>query len=206
MTPMSGRDEAMASAETSASERAYAGAAIALHWIIAALIITQICIGWYMNHLMVDHSPAQERMEDLHISIGITTFLLILVRIAVRLLNPPPPLPSGLAPWERLLAHASHLLFYLLMLALPLTGWALVSSRGQHIPFWGIEWPKLPVPDFLTGPAHRPARKELEEIHTDILVYIALANVALHVAGALKHQFDGNPVLWRMAPFLRRSR
>jgi len=50
----------------------------------------------------------------------------------------------------------------------------------------------------------RPYRHLLQDTHTDYLVWLALANLALHVAGALKHQFDGNPVLWRMAPFFRR--
>jgi len=76
-----------------------------------------------------DHSPAQERIEVFHISIGLTAMLLILVRIVVRLTRPPPPLPAGLAGWERTLSHTVHLVFYALMIALPLTGWLLVSLR-----------------------------------------------------------------------------
>jgi cytochrome b561 len=182
------------------AEQRYGAIAIVLHWTIAVLILTQIGLGWYMNHVLPDHSPAQDRIETLHISIGLTTLLLIAVRIVVRLVRPPPPLPSEHPAWLRLLAGASHLLFYLLMLALPLSGWALVSVRGEPFHFWGLGWPSLPGLGFLTGPEHRPQRHSLQDLHTDYLVWIALANLALHVAGALKHQFDGHPVLWRMLP------
>jgi cytochrome b561 len=187
-----------------AEERRYSAGAIVLHWAIAILILIQIGLGWYFNHAIPDHSPEQDQLTDIHISIGLTALLLILVRIGWRLTHPAPPLPSGLHAWEKLLAHTSHLLFYALMLAMPLTGWALVSARGEDIPFWGLEAPPLPgLAGVLVGPAHRAARHQLQDIHTDILVWIALANLALHIAGALKHQFDGHPVVWRMLPGAR---
>ncbi len=180
----------------------YGATSIALHWIIAVLILVQIGLGWYMNHVLPDHSPAQDRIQDLHVSIGLTTLLLILVRIGARLYRPLPPLPTDLHRWERLLARTSHLLFYVLMLALPLTGWALVSVRHESTPFWGIEWPRMPGLEPWSGRGHRAFGQGLKELHTDFLVWIILANLFLHVAGALKHQFDGHPVLWRMLPFL----
>ena len=183
--------------------RRYGAAAIALHWAIALLILIQIGLGWYMNHVLPDHSPAQQRIETLHVSIGLTTLLLILARIGVRLARWPTPAP-GLQPWERRLAGASHLLFYVLMLALPLTGWALVSLRRDPILLWGLHWPVMPGLGVIAGPGHRAAHHLLQAVHTDYLVWITLANLALHLAGALKHQFDGHPVLWRMAPFLFR--
>jgi cytochrome b561 len=182
----------------------YRPAAIALHWLIATLILIQIGLGWYMNKVLPDHSPAQDRIQDLHISLGLTILMLILARIAVRLAMPPPRPVEGLAPWERVLSNAVHLLFYVLMLALPLTGWALLTVRHQPIHFWGAAWPGLPGLEGAMGPDQRPFRKTLNDIHTDTLVWIILANLALHVAGALKHQFDGHPVLWRMLPFLKR--
>ena len=63
--------------------------------------------------------------------------------------------------------------------------------------------PSRPGLGFLAGPEHRPLRESLQEIHTDFLVWIVLASLVLHVAGALKHQFDGHPVLWRMVPFMK---
>jgi cytochrome b561 len=107
----------------------------------------------------------------------------------------------GLAAWERGLAGAGHILFYLLMLALPLTGWALVSVHvGGQVSFWGLPWPQLPGIAALAGANPRPFRGALQLVHTDLLIWIIVANLALHVAGALKHQLGGHPVLPRMWP------
>ena len=193
-----------ASARTAASNQRYGAVSMLLHWLLALLILGQIGLGWYMNKVLPDHTPAQESAETLHISVGLTILVLVLVRIGNRLMHPAPPLPADLAPWERHLAHLGHVLFYVLMLALPLTGWALVSSGARPIHFWGLPWPHLPgVSGVFGGPTHRDMREQLAGIHTDILVWITLANLALHVAGALKHQFDGHPVLWRMSPLFR---
>ena len=179
----------------------YNQAAMTLHWLIALLIIVQLCLGWYMNEVLPDHTPAQANIETIHISLGLTILLLVLARIVVRLVYRPPPLPAGLATWERCLARTSHLVFYVLMLALPLTGWALVSMGDKPIAFWGLPWPHLPGVAMIFGASPpRPVRHELSHIHVYILIWIVLINLALHVAGALKHQFDGSPVLWRLTP------
>jgi len=182
-----------------AANRSYGSISILLHWTIALLILIQIGLGWYMNEALPDHSPAQAGILTLHISVGLTILLLVLIRIGVRLTNPAPPLPPGMALWERVFARASHLLFYVLMLAMPLTGWALASLGARPIQFWGLLWPHLPGLGLLFGsPAPRPVRHELSHIHVYILIWIVLINLALHVGGALRHQFGGHPVLWRM--------
>lgn len=136
-----------------------------------------------------------------HISVGLTILLLVLVRIVWRLTHPTPPLPEGMATWERVLARITHVLFYVLLLALPLTGWALVSSRPGPISFWGIPWPHLPgVASLLPDKA---AHKSLQHLHVYTLILVVVVNLGLHVAGALKHQFDGHPVLWRMIPGMK---
>jgi cytochrome b561 len=183
----------------------YRAAAIWLHWLVAVLIVAELAIGWYMNDAMVDHSPPQEAMERFHVSLGFTVFALILLRIAVRLANRPPPLPPEMPGWERRLAHAVHALFYVLMLALPLTGWALTSTHRGPVELWGLPMPRLVgFAPALPGQS-RAVGMALKEIHNEWLPWITVANLALHVAGALKHQLDGHPVLWRMAPFGGRS-
>jgi cytochrome b561 len=162
-------------------QRRYATTAIALHWIIAALIVIQICLGWYFNEVLPDHSPEQKTLVGIHVSVGLTILLLVLVRIGFRLTHRPPPLPAGMPQWERLLSHTVHLLFYVLLLVLPLTGWALVSAGKNPITFWGIPWPHLPgmaqlLPD-------RAAHKTLKHLHVYVLIWIILINLALHVAG-----------------------
>jgi len=179
----------------------YGAVSMALHWTIALLILVQIGLGWTMNEVLPDHSPAQAGVLMIHISVGLTILLLVLVKIAVRLTHPAPPLPPGIAPWERVLARGSHLLFYLLLLLMPLTGWALASLGARPIAFWGLPWPHLPGLGMLLGsPAPKPVHEALAHVHVYILIWVVLINLALHVAGALKHQFDGRPVLWRMTP------
>ena len=185
-------------------DKRYGAASVILHWTIAVLIVVQLCLGWYMNHFVPDHSPTQDRIQDIHVTVGLSILILVLVRIGVRLTHPAPPLPRTLHAWERGLARFTHWLFYILMLVMPLTGWALVSVRHEGIPFYGLAWPALPVLDHLAKPEGRAIGRVLKETHITILVWIAVANIALHVAGALKHQFDGNPVLWRMLPLLPR--
>ncbi len=183
-----------------AAEQRYGAVSIALHWIIAALIVVQVGLGWYMNEGLPDHSPAQAQIETLHISVGLTILLLVLVRIGVRLAHPAPPLPADMPTWERLLARGTHVLFYALLLVLPLTGWAVASVRPAAVHFWGLPWPKLPGLGFLMTPDHKAWRRELTHIHVYILIWLAVLNLALHVAGAIRHQFIGHSVLWRMAP------
>jgi cytochrome b561 len=189
-----------ASKSASPAQRRYARGAIWLHWIIAILILLQIALGWFMNEVLPDHSLNQRFVESIHISLGLTILILVVARIVFRLTHRPPPLPVGMPRWERLLSSAVHLVFYALMLALPLTGWALVSLGDHPISFWGLPWPHLPgVHALLGNPAPKASRKALKHLHVYVLIWIVFLNLALHVAGALKHQFDGRPVLWRMS-------
>ena len=197
----------MATAGTARSDedKRYSAVSMTLHWIIALLILTQIGLGWYMNEGGVpDHSSQQDQIQAIHVTIGLTTLILVLVRIGVRITHPAPPLPRALHLWERVLARASHWLFYILLLVMPLTGWALVSVRHEDIPFWGLAWPAMPGLAHLAPATGKAIGRQLKHIHVYILIWIAVINLALHVAGALKHQFDGHPVLWRMLPLLRR--
>ncbi|HEY8574189.1 cytochrome b/b6 domain-containing protein [Phenylobacterium sp.] len=177
----------------------YAAVAIALHWTIAAAILLQIVLASRME----DRSPEAFAVVQLHKSVGITILLLSLVRLAWRLLNPPPPLPETMARWERTLARLTHAGFYLVMVGMPLTGWIMVSTSEIRIPtllFGLVPWPHLP----LAGEAWHDVG---EGVHESLIkVFYVLA--ALHVAGALKHQLFSRdePVLARMAPGARAGR
>jgi cytochrome b561 len=191
------------SASGGAAVGRYHVAAMTLHWLIALAIVIQLCLGWYMNEVLPDHSPAQAQVEGIHISLGLTILLLVIVRIAVRFMFRTPPEPAGMGEAERWLARLSHFVFYLLMLALPLTGWTLVSMGTRPISFWGLPWPHLPgVAQLFGSPPPREVRKELAHIHVYILIWIVLVTLVLHVAGALWHQFRRPRVLWRMVPGL----
>ena len=193
-TPSSRNDDA---------SRRYSLSAIVLHWTIAVLIAIQILLGWWMNEWVPDHSPQQDQIQDWHVSVGLTILILVVLRIVVRLAVRPPPLRADTPGWERGLITITHTLFYVLLLALPLTGWALVSVDTDPISWWGLTWPHLPGLGFL---AHsKPLLHGLKSVHTYWLIWLVLLNLVLHVAGALKHQFDGHPVLPRMWPGRARS-
>jgi cytochrome b561 len=186
--------------------RRYSVMSIALHWTIAALILLQMVLGWVMNEAVPDHSPTQDRIQSIHVSLGLTILLLVFVRIGSRLSTPVPAFPAGIPRWEAALAQIVHVLFYLLMLLLPLTGWLVMSVRREPIAFWGLPWPYLPGLQGVSGPAHRTLGRAIKHFHVFTQIWIAWALIALHVTGAVKHQFDGRPVLWRMLPFLSKPR
>jgi cytochrome b561 len=183
----------------------YSAVAIVLHWLIALLILSNIGLAWYFNTLK---GPAEVAPLMLHKSIGITVLLLSVLRVAWRLINPPPPLPAYVVGWEKWLARATHLAFYVLMLGLPLSGWAMVSASPlikvhPTVLFGLIHWPAMPLPGLDSDQLH--AAKKLFQFTHDKLAWVAYGAVALHVAGALKHQFiSRDDIVARMIPLLRR--
>jgi cytochrome b561 len=144
-----------------------------------------------------------ELAESIHISLGLTILILVVVRIGVRLTHRPPPLSADMPAWERILSSVVHLAFYALMLVIPLTGWAIVSLGSHPISFWGLPWPHLPGVHAVMG--NPTPKASLKHLHVYILIWLFVVNWSLHVAGALKHQFDGRPVLWRMTWLKPRS-
>lgn len=172
----------------------YSYTAIALHWLLALLLAFQIALG---QTLEGSNSPELFTRYQLHKSVGITILLLSLARLAVRLATPRPPASEGPA-WTRVLANTVHWLFYLVLILGPITGWLLVSTAKIQVPtliFGVIPWPHLPVGHGL----HEPA----EVIH-GVLARLAIALFALHIVGALRHQWLlGKPELQRMIPFAR---
>jgi cytochrome b561 len=187
------------------SRNRYTVVAMLLHWIIAAMILTNLFLGWRMSFLK---GLAQFDMFQLHKSVGITVLVLSVGRLAWRLLNPAPPLPAGMLGWEKAAAHGTHWLFYLMMIGMPLTGWAMVSVSPWNIPtlLWHhIPWPHIGfLHDLPPG-----SKTTVDTVSGHIHLYLAFggaALIALHVGAALKHQFitrDG--VLGRMIPGLRNA-
>lgn len=170
----------------------YTATAIGLHWLMAVLILGTFGVGFYMADLPL--SPTKLQIYSWHKWAGITAFLLVLLRIVWRITHQPPPLPPAMPRWQQLAAHGGHALLYLLMVAIPLTGWLMSSAKGFQTVYFGV----LPIPDLLAK------NKELGDLLRDVhatLNFLMIAIVAGHVGAALKHHFiDRDDILTRMAP------
>jgi cytochrome b561 len=184
----------------------YSTVAIGLHWLMALMIVGLFAAGIWMHEAI--HVPATKaqafEVYQLHKSGGLTVLMLTLLRIVWRLTHKPPALPVQMKGWERLLARASHIGFYGLMLAIPLSGWAMVSASKFGLPtiYFGLfEWPHIGALASLDNKA--PVEDLFKEAH-EILAFCAIALLALHIVAALKHHFfDKDDVLTRMLPFLK---
>ena len=187
-----------------ARPRRYTAVAIVLHWGIGLAILFMLGLGLVMTQLTL--KPATLfALYQLHKSVGITVLWLVAVRIAWRLGHPPPPLPANSPKLERRAAHGAHLLLYAFMLAMPLTGWAMVSASRYNIPtvlFGVVPWPHLPVLPTLHDKAAVEAA--LKTVHA-LVAFTLIGFIGLHAAAALRHQFaKRDDVLWRMLPLWRR--
>ena len=183
----------------------YGGVAITLHWLIAAAIALNLCLGLYVAEILTDQDPSRQGLLQFHKSVGLTVLVLSLLRLGWRVINPIPPLPDTLTPATKLVARGTHYLLYLLIIAIPLAGWALVSSSPLGLPtsYFGLFlWPHLPFLADLPRAQKVPLRHEFFSLHM-YLAFSAIALLALHIAGALYHQFRGDDVLRRMLPGMR---
>jgi cytochrome b561 len=180
----------------------YGSVAMTLHWLIAAAVLVNLCLGLYMADLPRS-DPYRFILFQTHKSIGLTVLVLSLLRLGWRLMNPVPPLPRGMNPVLRIVSRFSHILLYFLIVAIPLAGWALVSSSplGLPTPYFGLfSWPNIPML------ANLPRAIKIQNLHFfedthSLLAFTMIGLLALHVTGALYHQFvRRDDVLRRMTP------
>lgn len=174
------------------SERQYTGFAKGLHWLMALLIIGLLALGLYMHELPL--SPQKLQLYSWHKWAGVTVFVLLLVRVATRIAFPPPALPSPMSRLQQQAAHAGHLALYVLMLAIPVSGWLMSSAKGFQTVWFGV----LPIPDLLGK--DKALGEALAEVH-ELLSWTLVAVLVAHVGAALKHHWiDRDDVLTRMLP------
>jgi cytochrome b561 len=169
----------------------YSPVAIALHWLLAVLIIGTFLVGLQMTGM--PFSPQRLKLYNWHKWAGAVILALSALRLLWRLANRPPadvPMPA----WQQRAAHGAHHLLYLLFFAVPLVGWAYSSAAGFPIVVFGV----LPLPDFV--PADKALADAIKPWH-GWLAYAMATLVVLHVAGAFKHHFiDRDGLLRRMLP------
>jgi len=180
------------------SPKCYGVVAMTLHWLIAAAIIGMLVFGKYMNGLP-DTDANKFALYQLHKSVGITILVLSVARLGWRLVNVVPPLPAGMPAWQRWGAHLSHFGLYVLMIGIPLSGWARVSSDPIGIPtIWFGMFEIPPLPGLGVG---KDISHDMHEAH-ELLGNAMILLLLLHVGAALKHHFwDRDTVLRRMLPF-----
>ncbi|MCZ8253656.1 MAG: cytochrome b [Hylemonella sp.] len=177
----------------------YTRTAIALHWLLALLLLGMFVVGLYMTSL--PFSPQRLKLYNWHKWAGIVVLTLSFLRLLWRLSHRPPALPdavlAAMPTWQRLAHHGTHGALYLLFFAIPLLGWAYSSAAGFPIVVFGV----LPLPDFV--PVDKALAEALKPWHA-YAAYALAALVVLHVAAALKHQFvDRDSLLTRMLPLRR---
>lgn len=178
-------------ATASPTDTRYTSPAIALHWLLALLILGTLVVGLVMTSLPL--TPTRLRLFNWHKWAGICVLILSAARLLWRIGHrPPPSLPAP--RWQQRAAHGVHALLYLLCFAVPLAGWAYSSATGFPVVLFGV----LPLPDWVG--ADRELAATLKRLH-HALAYALAAGIALHVAAAFKHQFvDRDGLLRRMWP------
>ena len=176
------------------SSPSYTRTAIALHWLMAALVLGTFVLGLWMTEL--PNSPLKLRSYNWHKWAGATFLALALLRLAWRWRHPPPPaLP--MPTWQARLASGVHHAMYVLFFGVPLIGWAYSSSLGYPLVWFGV----LPLPDWV--PQDRELARAIKPWHARAAWLLGLL-VLLHLAAVIQHQWllrDG--LLKRMAPWLR---
>lgn len=189
----------------------YTKTAKVLHWLIAIGVFGMFALGWYMSDLPKE-APKQMAYDlfdwgiytwqvseeisprsfyfNLHKSIGVTIFALIIFRILWRVTHKPPALLATYKVWERKLATGAHHTLYLLMVVLPLSGIIMAIASKYGIKWFGLE--------FIGGLDNKPLREAFKEVH-EIVGVVILSVIILHIIGALKHKFiDKDETLNRM--------
>jgi cytochrome b561 len=168
----------------------YTRTAIALHWLIAAIVVAVFAWGWWMQEIPKQPPGGRADAFNLHKSIGLTVLLLLLARVGWRVLHPPPPLPP-MPTWNARLAHANHGVMYVALFVLTVGGYLGSAWSGFPVKFFGFTLP--------SWAGSRPELKEPASVVHLWASWVLLVAVALHVAGTVKHALvDRNGVLARM--------
>ena len=163
----------------------------ALHWLMAIALIGNLIAGFVGEEMRL--SPDKIKLFLWHKSVGITLLGLVIIRLTWRAAQPTPQLPS-MPNWQRSLVHLSHILLYLLMLAMPISGWLMNSAADFPLKWFG--WFELPS---LLGPSDT-LKQQFAMWHENI-AWTLVAVLSLHIAAAIKHAVvDKDDVLKRMLP------
>jgi cytochrome b561 len=173
----------------------YTRTAILLHWLMALMIFASFTLGLSMVDLPL--SPKKLQWYSWHKWMGVTIFILVIMRLLWRAGHPAPPLTAPMPAWQKQAAHVTHWLLYALLIIIPLSGWFRSAAAGVQVVYLGV----LPLPNPIA--VDKPLGEQLKLVHM-LLNYSLAALVITHIAAALKHHWvNKDDVLTRMLPFLR---
>lgn len=172
----------------------YTTTAIALHWLIAVLIVGVFTLGLVMTDIP-GLTPTKLRYYSWHKWAGVTVLGLAALRLLWRLGHRAPAYPAAMPGWQRGVAHGLHGLLYFLLFAVPLSGYFYSLASGVPVVYFGV----LPLPVLMAAdPALKPV---LKEVHYWLNMVLA-GSVGIHLVAALWHQLVvRDRVMQRMLPF-----
>jgi cytochrome b561 len=170
----------------------YTRVAAVVHWLIAALLFGQIAFGWFLDSIPRG-GPLRGFYVNLHKSTGLVLAVLILVRVAWRLLNAPPPYPSFIPSWEKIAAQWSHVALYACMLVMPLSGYVASNFSKYGVKLFNV---------FLLPPWGVDDRGIYAIFNTTHVVvsYLFVTLIVAHILAALRHALRRDGIMSRMLP------
>ena len=164
-----------------------------VHWVMAVLIIGMLAFGFYLTFGFNPGDPGKLDLVQQHKSFGFVVFALACLRLIWRAVNRAPSVPEGVPGFERAAAHGAHFALYVLMFALPISGWLMASASLFNDPgAYPMQIKNMVFGLFELPDPIDPGSESLEQLFRDIHFYCGLAMVLIlggHVAGALKHHF-----------------
>ena len=170
----------------------YTATAKGLHWLMALMILGLLALGFYMEDLPL--SPEKLQFYSWHKWAGVTVFVLVWLRLLWRVAHRPPAYPPSMWGLQQGLAHSGHLVLYVLMIVIPLSGWLMSSAKGVQTVWFGV----LPLPDLIGR--DKALGKQLAELHSALNIGFLLL-IGGHAAAALFHHLvHKDDILRRMLP------
>ncbi len=168
------------------TDNSYGWVAKLFHWAVFLIIIAQY---FFANNL--------REYNQYHFATGVLILLVMLIRFSWRATNPVPTMPEGTGPLQTMAAHGLHILFYVLLIGMPITGIAIVQAKGRVVSFFGM----FDLPQIFTATGAEDAGEFAATIH-GVVAKVILAAILIHIIVALYHHFGKKDnVLRRMLPW-----
>lgn len=174
----------------------------AFHWTVAALVVFQLWWGWRTGRLPVGYDKVEA--YQLHVQIGLLILGLTALRMVWRLMVPGPVNDADKPGWRSTAAHVTHYVFYVCLVGLPLSGWAMLSAtaRAAPVPVAGpLSLPLMPFQS-LSTPTLWAIEHWTEQLHFALVLTLVIL-IPIHAGAALTHHFlHSHDVLTAMLPRL----